>query len=150
MKQRKIAWKEGFRGFFNIFLSIFSLCYAVYHKDSSYLLATITFGSASAPSDIAVFLDSVFATSLPNYSKKLIDNVGASNAFMYKIMKNGQYKSADGGTDIREPLLYALATMDSYDGYDELSTLPTDGITSSVWEWRQLVVPIAYSIKEAI
>src|SRR5215510_2851404 len=150
--KRKIAWKEGFRGFFNLFLSIFSIVYLFSHRDSTsgILFATTTFGSLSAPSDIAVFLDSVFATSLPNYSKQLIDNVGASNAFMYKIMKNGQYKSADGGTDIREPLLYALATMDSYDGYDELSTLPTDGITSSVWEWRQLAVPIAYAMKEVI
>jgi len=149
--KRQIKWKEGIRGFSSLFFSIASLVYLFYDFSvHGVALATITFGSASAPSDIAVFLDSVFATSLPNYSKTLIDNICASNAFLYKIMKGNNYKSADGGTDIREPLMYALATMDSYDGYDELSTLPTDGITSSVWEWRQLAVPIAYSMKEVI
>lgn len=110
----------------------------------------ITFGDTGNPSNITVYLDSVFAQSLANYRKKLTDNIGASNEFLRRLMKSDAYESADGGTYIAEPLMYQLAPMDSYDGYDELSTVPTDGITEAIYEWRQLATPIAYSMKEVI
>lgn len=110
----------------------------------------ITFGSTSAPSNITTYLDSVFAQSIANYRKELIDNIGASNAMLYEILKSEAYEEADGGTFIAENLLYGLAPADSYDGYDELSTLPTDGITQAVFQWRQMASPIVYSMKEVI
>lgn len=110
----------------------------------------ITFGSTSAPSSITTYLDSVFAQSLANYSKKLIDNIGASNALLHKILQSGNYKVANGGTYIAENLMYALSPSDSYDGYDELSTATTDGIGQTQWEWRQIATPISYSMKEVI
>lgn len=110
----------------------------------------ITFGSPSAPSNITTYLDSVFATSLANYRKQLIDNIGASNAMLYEILKSDAYEAADGGTYIAENLMYGLAPSDSYDGYDELSTLPTDGITQAIYEWRQQASPIVYNMKEVI
>lgn len=108
----------------------------------------VTLGSSGVPGQVTVNLDSVFATSLANYNKTLIDNIGKTNALLVKLMENQSYKSAEGGTYIAEDLMYALATADWYDGYDELSTQPTDGITQSLWQWRQLAVPIAYSMKE--
>lgn len=110
----------------------------------------ITFGSTSAPSNITTYLDSVFATSLANYRKTLTDNIGASNAVLSAIMASEAYESADGGTDIREPLMYGLAPSDWYDGYDELGTLPTDGISEAVYEWRQQATPIVYNMKQVI
>jgi hypothetical protein len=110
----------------------------------------ITFGNTSAPSNITTYLDSVFAQSIANYRKQLIDNIGASNALLYEILKSDAYEEADGGTFIAENLMYALAPADSYDGYDELSTLPTDGITQAVFQWRQMASPIVYSMKEVI
>ena len=107
----------------------------------------VTLG-ASAPNALTLNLDSVFATSLANYNRKLIDNIGKVNVFLNFIMKNGGYKAVDGGTHIVEPLMYGLATADWYDGYDELSTDPTDGITQALFDWRQLAVPISYSEKE--
>lgn len=111
---------------------------------------SITFGSTSAPSNVTTYLDSVFATSLANYRKQLIDNIGATNAVLYEILKSDSYESADGGTYIAENLMYGLAPSDSYDGYDELSTLPTDGITQAIYEWRQQASPIVYNMKEVI
>lgn len=108
----------------------------------------ITFGSASAPSQVTTNLDSLFGLSLAAYRKELIDNIGATNAFFFEMMKNDLYESQPGGAYIQTPLMYALAPADSYDGYDELSTLPTDGITDSIYEWRQCASPIAYSMKE--
>jgi hypothetical protein len=110
----------------------------------------ITFGSTSAPSNITTYLDAVFATSIQNYKKNLIDNIGAQNAFLYEVLHGDSYQEADGGTYIQEQLMYGLAPMDSYDGYDELSTLPTDGITAAQFEWRQVASPIVYSMKEVI
>lgn len=108
----------------------------------------ITFGSSSAPSQITQNLDSLFGTSLAAYKKELIDNIGATNAFFHEMMKSDLYESQDGGAFIQRPLMYALTPADSYDGYDELSTLPTDGITDAIFQWRQCAAPIAYSMKE--
>ncbi len=110
----------------------------------------ITFGNTSAPSNITTYLDSVFETSLANYRKQLIDNIGATNAVLYEIMQSDAYETADGGTYFDEPLMYGLAPFSSYDGYDELAITPTDGITSAIYEWRQASVPISYSMKEVI
>src|SRR6266851_1218727 len=108
----------------------------------------LTFGSTSAPSNITTYLDSIFAISLANYRKTLIDNIGASNAVLYEILKGDSYESADGGTYIAENLMYGLAPSMWYDGYDEFSTLPTDGISQAIFEWRQMASPIAYNMKE--
>lgn len=110
----------------------------------------LTFGLQTAPNNITTYLDAVFATSLANYRKTLVDNIGASNALLYDLLQSDSYEEADGGTYIAEELMYALAAADSYDGYDELSSLPTDGITQAQFEWRQMASPITYSMKEVI
>ena len=108
----------------------------------------LTFGSSSAPNNVTTYLDSVFSTSIANYSKSLKDNIGASNAFLYDLLKSDMYVSADGGTYLTEQLMYALAPMDSYSGYDELSTQTTDGITQAQFDWRQMASPISYNMLE--
>lgn len=110
----------------------------------------LTFGNQSAPNNITTYLDSVFATSLANYRRSLIDNIGAINSVLYDLIKSEAYEEADGGTYIAEQLMYGLTPADSYDGYDELSTLPTDGITQAQFEWRQLAAPITYNTKEVV
>lgn len=111
---------------------------------------SLTFGQTTAPSNITTYLDSLFATSLANYRKELIDNIGAINAILYQIIKGDTYESADGGTYIAEPLMYGLAPFDSYDGYDELSVAPVDGISQAIYEWRQMASPIVYNMKEIL
>jgi len=113
-------------------------------------MSTITFGNTSAPSNISAYMDSVFGISIANYRKELTDNIGATNAFLAELLRSDSYESADGGAWIQEPLMYALAPSDSYDGYDELSTLPTDGISDAIYEWRQTASPIVYSMREVI
>src|SRR5439155_23505637 len=105
----------------------------------------ITFGSISAPSNITTYLDSLFSQSLALYRKQLIDNIGATNAVLYEILKSDAYEEADGGTYIAENLMYGLAPAAWYDGYDEFSTIPTDGISQTIVEWRQMASPIAYN-----
>jgi len=109
---------------------------------------SVTFGSSVAPSQVTLNLDSLFGTSLAAYRKTLIDNIGATNAFFFEMIMKDLYKGQDGGTYIQTPLMYALQTADSYDGYDELSTTPVDGITDSIFQWRQCAAAVAYSMKE--
>ncbi len=108
---------------------------------------SVTFGT-SGPSQVTLNLDSLFGTSLAAYRKELVDNIGATNAFFHEVLKSQLYESQDGGTYIQEPLMYALQSADSYDGYDELASIPPDGLTDSIWEWRQCAAAIVYSIKE--
>jgi hypothetical protein len=108
----------------------------------------VTFGSASAPSQVTTNLDSLFGLSLPAYRKELIDNIGATNAFFFEIMRKELYESQDGGTYIQIPLMYGLQTADSYDGYDELASIPVDGITDCIFQWSQCAAAIVYSMKE--
>ena len=111
---------------------------------------TMVFGNTSAPSDIQIYLDEVFATSLSNWNKKLVDNIGANNAFLNRLLMSDFYESYEGGTDIRQPLMYELAPLDWYDGYDELPLVPTEGITDAVFIAAQAATPIQYSMKQVI
>jgi len=108
----------------------------------------ITFGGTGAPSQVTTNLDSLFGLSLAAYRKELIDNIGATNAFLHEMIKGELYQSQDGGTYIQQPLMYALQAADTYDGYDELPTIPCDGITDSIVQWSQVAAAIVYSMKE--
>ncbi len=108
----------------------------------------VTFGATSAPSQVTVNLDSLFGLSLAAYRKELIDNIGATNAFLNDVLKKELYEGQDGGSYIQVPLMYGLQAADTYDGYDELSTVPVDGITDAIYQWRQCAAAIVYSMKE--
>jgi hypothetical protein len=107
----------------------------------------VTFGN-NAPSQKTINLDSLFAMSYESVRDKVKDNISSTNAALNALMKSEAYETQDGGTDIEIMLKYANTPMDWYNGYDELSTLPVDGVTRSIWQWRQAAVPVAYSEKE--
>ena len=110
----------------------------------------ITFGDPGNPSQVITNLDALFSQTLANYGKKIIDNIGKTNALFYKIIKSNMYEGENGGTYIQIPLMTAINAMDSYDGYDELGTTPTEGVTSAIFEWRQLATPIVYSMADVL
>ena len=107
----------------------------------------ITFGSSSAPSQATFNYDALFSQSLAAYKTTMIDNIGATNAFLFEMLKKEHYES-DEGSHITVPLMYALTPADSYDGFDELSVAPTDGVTEVIFQWRQCAAPIVYSMRE--
>lgn len=104
-----------------------------------------TYGAAGSPSQNTINYDSILGTSLFNYRRTLADNISKSNPFFYKMQENGMYKSEDGGVAIQIPVMYQLATADTYSGYDVLNVDPTDGITNAFFDWRQMSVPISIS-----
>jgi hypothetical protein len=110
----------------------------------------ITFGDTGAPSNITTYFDTLFAQTLAKYNKTLVDNIGKSNALFHKIINSNMYEGESGGTYIQIPLMYGLGTFGSYEGYDELSTTPTEGITSAIFQWSQLASPIVYSMIDVL
>lgn len=110
---------------------------------------SVTYGNSGAPSQIITNLDALFGQSLAAYRNTLYDNIGAANPFLHEMI-NGKdlMEGQDGGTDIRTPLMYALAPADSYDGNDELPVTATDGVTENTYVWSQCASPISYSMKE--
>jgi hypothetical protein len=151
----KVSRKEGIYGLLKAAFCLASQIYALYlifFKKSSdgVLWAAITFGDTASPSQISIYFDSVFSQSLPSFKNQLTDNIGATNAFLHQVLKSDYYEGDEGGTHWQETLMYALSPMESYDGYDELSTTTTDGITDAVYQWSQLATPVSYSMKELI
>jgi hypothetical protein len=108
----------------------------------------ITYGPSGQPAQSTFNYDALVATSVANYRKTLLDNISKLNLFWKKIMEGGMYEGADGGLYIAEDLMYALAPVDTYDGYDELPLTPTEGITQAQFQWTQAAVPIMISEKE--
>lgn len=109
-----------------------------------------TYGPAGTPGQVTVNLDALFATSLANYQRTLVDNITKSNALFFEMKKKGLWESEDGGAYIQIPLMYGLATPDSYSGYDVLSTDPVDGVTAALYSWAQAAVPCSISGLEEI
>ena len=148
---KQISFKRFLVASLTLVGQIYSLYLLFFYQSfEGFIIAPMTLGDTGAPSDVLTYLDSLFAQSLANYRKTLIDNIGAANAFLHKLISSDLYESYDGGTDIRETLMYQLAPSDWYDGYDELPDTPTDGITQAVFEARQMATPVTYSMKEVI
>jgi len=110
----------------------------------------ITFGDTSNPSNITTYLDALFSQTLANYSKKMIDNIGKSNALFHKLIAGNMYEDGGSGTYIQIPLMTALNPIDTYEGYDELSVAPIEGVTSAVYQWSSIVTPIVYAMLDVL
>lgn len=100
-----------------------------------------TYGPSGQPAASTYNYDALIATSVANYRKTLQDQVSTSNSFFATV----KWDSEDGGLHIAEDLMYDLTPVDTYEGYDELPTTPTNGITQSQWGWAQAATPIAIS-----
>lgn len=90
--------------------------------------------------------DAIASTTVYNWSKTIPDNIGTNNAFFYWLRQQGNYKLIDDiGQFMVMPLRYENAQADAFSKYDPLSVTPIDGITSSLWNWRQASAPIVIS-----
>src|SRR5438034_4929315 len=115
----KVTKKQALFGLLRFFILSTLQIYSTYllfkgHFVAGFSFATITFGDTASPSNIAIYFDALFSQSLANWKDRLVDNIGAGNAFLYSLLKSDMYESADGGTYIMEDLMYALSPMESY------------------------------------
>jgi hypothetical protein len=103
----------------------------------------------TAPSTNTVYYDSLLSTTLMNYQKKLADNIFKDSALLALMRKNGSVVKQDGGERAALPLLYGKNdTVAVHSGYEEISTVPQDGITTAFYEWAEIAGTISISRKE--
>lgn len=116
-------------------------------------MPVITGGPTTFPSTSTVnsSFDSIVATTLNNYRKKLEDNVSTQNALWWKLKESNRVQSRSGGVYLVEQLISGLnSTAKSYRGYDTLDLTPQDGISAAHYDWRQVAVSIVLSGLEKI
>lgn len=104
----------------------------------------------AVPSSLTQDFGALLSTTLYNYRRTIADNISTSNVLLYylmKVEKSGYVPTPGMGLGERAaiPLMYGLAPAESYSGYDTLVLVPTDGITTAFYQWRQAAVPIMIS-----
>lgn len=109
-------------------------------------MATI---GATAPSSNTINYDSLLSTTLMAYRDKMVDNIFKSNAYLAALRQMGGIDYQDGGERIAQPLMYETnSTVASYSGYDTLTVLPQDGMTTAFFPWCEIAGTISISRRE--
>jgi len=100
---------------------------------------------------MALTYDTLASTTFHLIRKRLADAIFKSNPFSAYLLMRGRVKTEPGGTEIREPLIYAVNnTVKSYSGYDRLNVTPTEELTSAVYQWKLLAGSISISGEEEL
>lgn len=91
----------------------------------------------------------LLSTTLRNYRKQLVDNIFRELPLLYWLNEKGRKRTLDGGFQIVVPLLYGENTsVKLYQGYDLLDVTPQAGITSAIYNWKQMAVSVSISREE--
>lgn len=104
-----------------------------------------------APNTAAFDYNDLFSTTLQNYQPTLVDNIFKDLVLLNHLNERGRVRVEEGGSQIVEPVLYAKnSTAAAYEGYDNISLTPQDGISAATYDWKQIAASIAISgIEEA-
>jgi hypothetical protein len=81
---------------------------------------------------------------------KLADNIFDPCPLLKKIMETDSFKSVDGGTTIDEPLNYADAGGDWYQGADTLATADVENMSAARYSWKSAFAPITISEEDEL
>jgi len=95
--------------------------------------------------------NSLLSTTLQNYQPTLVDNIFKDLVLLNHLNERGRVRVEEGGTQIIEPLMYAVNdTVSTYSGYDAIDLTPQEGISAAEYDWKQMAASIAISgIEEA-
>jgi len=86
-----------------------------------------------------VNLTELVATTLRNREKFVADNVTNHNGLLRTMEDNGHIKTAGGGRDLTEPLLYNELATKFYDGYETFTIDTSQEVCdAAVYDWKQL------------
>lgn len=104
-----------------------------------------------APNAASFDYNDLFSTTLQNYQPTLVDNIFKDLVLLNHLNERGRVRVEEGGSQIVEPVLYAKnTTAAAYEGYDNISLTPQDGISAATYDWKQIAASIAISgIEEA-
>lgn len=90
--------------------------------------------------------DAILTTTLNKHSRTIEDNIFKNNALLWYLTQADHIDTVDGGAKIVEPLVYAMnTTAGSYSGYDNISTVPQEGLSAAEYDWKQMAVSVAIS-----
>ena len=105
----------------------------------------------TSPNVQSVDYNALFSTTLQNYQPTLVDNIFKDLVLLNHMNSGGSVVMEEGGTQIVEPVLYEEnTTAASYADYDNILLTPQEGITSAIYNWKQIAASIAISgIEEA-
>jgi hypothetical protein len=85
-------------------------------------------------------ISELLTLSMPNFGKKLADNISLGNAALMKMEEKGNLRTFDGGTDIRESVDYGTNTNVAWiSGAETFGVGATEHATSAVYAIKQLV-----------
>jgi hypothetical protein len=88
---------------------------------------------------MAVNITELVTTTLRNRDSFVADNVTNDNAMLRTFEDNGKIKTAGGGRDLTEPLLYNELATKFYDGFETFSVdTSQEVIDAAVYDWKQL------------
>lgn len=91
-------------------------------------------------------LSELLSTTLSNYGDEIIDNVANKIAFLAYLKKNGHIRKVPGGNNLVETLEYAEnGTYTRMSGWQEFDISPSDVITATTQDWKQIVISVALS-----
>ena len=93
----------------------------------------------------AIFTELV-STTFRKHHKEIKDNVSNNNAYLKRLMKDGNMETLDGGTSIVTTLDYnSNSTYQRYTGLDILDVSESDVITAAEYQWRQIALSVVSS-----
>ena len=93
--------------------------------------------------------NAILSTTLQNYQPTLVDNIFKDLVLLNHLNEKGRVRVEEGGTQIIEPLMYAVNdTVATYSGYDTIDLTPQDGISAAEYDWKQMAASIAISGRE--
>lgn len=102
-----------------------------------------------AATQVTEVYDAVLTSTARYMNGEIRDQITRSNRIVAWLVAHGRYKSVNGGERIKVDLMYEQNQgADIYNGYGQLDTTPTDGITAAFAPWSQMAVPITISGKE--
>ena len=95
--------------------------------------------------------NALLSTTLQNYQPTLVDNIFKDLVLLNHLNERGRVRVEEGGTQIIEPLMYAVNdTVATYSGYDAIDLTPQEGISAAEYDWKQMAASVAISgIEEA-
>jgi len=94
-------------------------------------------------------MDSLLSTTLFNYRKTMTDNIFKANAFLAALRQYGGVEYSNGGERIAIPLMYETNnTVNSYRGYDTITVVPQEGMTTAFYEYGEVAGSITISRRE--
>lgn len=92
--------------------------------------------------------DALWTLTMRAKRKRLTDNISDGYPTIGQLRKSGMLETEQGGKQIQEDLMYALASAQWFDTYDVLATDRLDGITAAFYDWSYMAVPIVISMTE--